>query len=66
MTAPTDRQIEMAILWLDCNEGEDGPEGERSACVAVMLYLEGLLERRQAREAGIAPSYLRRLKAGTI
>lgn len=63
MSAPTDDQIRTAIMWLECNEGDDSPDGERSNCIAVAIYLENLLFRRTAREAGISPSYLRRIVA---
>ncbi len=61
---PTIEQIETAIRWLDCNEGD--PDGERGDCVAVAIYLESLLERREAKEAGISLKYLRKLRSGEI
>jgi AraC-like DNA-binding protein len=63
MSAPTDDQLRTAIMWLESNEGDDGPDGERSNCIAVAIYLEKLLFRRTAREAGVSPSYLRRIMA---
>lgn len=66
MSTPTDQQIETAILWLENNEGDDAPDGERSACIVVAIYLEALLERRQARDAGCTVKYLRKLKEGKI
>lgn len=62
MARPTNAQLETAIMWLEQNEGDTDPDGERSACIAVAIYLEGLLDRRAAREAGITPAYLRFLR----
>ena len=63
MSAPTDAQIETAIRCLEVTAQRYGPEQERSECIAVIVYLEGLLERRQAREAGCTVQYLRKLKS---
>lgn len=63
MSAPTDEQLQCAIMWLESNEGDDGPDGERSNCIAVAIYLEQLLFRRRARQAGVTPGYLRMLIA---
>lgn len=59
-TDPTDQQFEIAILWLENNEGE-GEEGV--ACKAVAEWLEEFLRNRTirsaARKAGVPIAKLR-------
>lgn len=64
MSKPTDDDINIAIAWLESNEGD--PDGERGACVRVSVWLEQLVERREAKRLGVRVGYLRKLKNGTI
>ena len=61
MRKPTNEQFDVAIMWLQNNEG-DGDEGE--ACKAVAEWLDHLMSedwlRSQAREAGVTVATLRR------
>lgn len=65
MGTPTRNQIDVAILWLRTNEGDNG---ESEACAAVADWLQDLERnkflRRKAKEAGIPVAALRqRLKS---
>ena len=62
----TANQIHKAIAWLVSNDGSTAPDGDRTACCAVAVYLEQLLERREAKEAGISIQYLRRIRKEQI
>lgn len=61
MKLPPTEQIDIAVAWLECNEGE-GQEGE--ACRAVAAYLEHQNKeaflRREARAQGVPVARLRR------
>jgi putative alpha-1,2-mannosidase len=64
MKRPSDEQIEIALAWLDANEGD---AVESAACKAVSKWLEDMaraqIEREVARKEGIAVSALRRAAA---
>lgn len=58
---PPQEQIDISILWLESNEGD---EGEADACKAVAAWIqheatESML-RREARSAGMPVARLRR------
>lgn len=61
MSRPTDEQFDIAVLWLENNEGE-GAEGE--ACRAVAAWLQKELADRQirytARKVGVTTAQLRK------
>lgn len=58
---PNDDDINTAIAWLECNEGDNG---EAEACKRVSDYLAArALDReivREANQAGVSPKDLRR------
>lgn len=58
---PTSEQVEIAVMWLQVNAGDDG---ERDACRAVAAWLEAdefeAMLRRESRAAGVPVAVLRR------
>jgi len=61
MRMPNDDEIDLAILWLQHNEGEGS---EAAACKVVAEWLDHMklerMIRSTARQAGISPSKVRR------
>lgn len=61
MRLPSEEQLNVAISWLESNEGEEG--GERESCLAVAEWLTDQLVRKTvrdaAREAGIPVAKVR-------
>lgn len=59
--SPTYDDMQVAILWLQSNEGEEG--GEREACARVARWLEtkaqAAYEVAAARNAGVSVTKLR-------
>jgi hypothetical protein len=60
MKRPTQEQIDTAVAWLNCNEGEGR---ERDACEAVALWLakgeDDRMLRSEARKAGVPVAAVR-------
>lgn len=58
---PPTEQLDIAIMWLESNEG-DGAEGE--ACKAVAAWIEHMNReayiRHEARASGVTPARFRR------
>jgi rRNA-processing protein FCF1 len=61
MKRPTEQQINIAIGWLDANEGEGD---EAQACKAVAEWINAIANdamlREEARRAGVTVAALRR------
>jgi hypothetical protein len=65
MKLPTTQQLDIAIAWLQCNEGGSK---EKASCEAVASYLQDLINdvfiKSEAKKAGVSVVELRRKLEG--